>query len=188
MSTRHPSHSPSIRVRDTIRWEQNTLALWGTIRPWQEAVHSPVDNLRWWWSSHQAPPYLSWKKLEGFTDRKERVNGLWHVKDQQTLCFYCWIQRTEDVNVLLMAFQLHGGLLSPCDVVETSDGSKDSVIYCHVHSKHFNSWIKLTVLTTSKGPSLVPRPPPQLSSLVVRKTQRRAGENYHVMYATGVIT
>ena len=32
--------------------------------------------------------------------------------------------------------------------------------------------------------SLVPRPPPQLSSLVVRITLRRPGENYHVMYAT----
>ena len=37
----------------------------------------------------------------------------------------------EDVNALLMAFQLHGRLVSPCDVTETSDSSKDSVIYGH---------------------------------------------------------
>ena len=35
---------------------------------------------------------------------------------------------TEDFNALLMAFQLHGRLVSPCDVAETSDSSKDSVI------------------------------------------------------------
>ena len=34
--------------------------------------------------------------------------------------------------------------------------------------------------------SLVPRPPPQLSSLAVRITLRRLGENYRVMYATYV--
>ena len=32
--------------------------------------------------------------------------------------------------------------------------------------------------------SLVPSPPPQLSSFAVRITQRRPGRNYHVMYAT----
>ena len=31
-------------------------------------------------------------------------------------------------------------------------------------------------------------PPPQLSLLAVRITMRRPGENYHVMYATDVIT
>ena len=36
--------------------------------------------------------------------------------------------------------------------------------------------------------SLVPSPPPQLSLLAVRITMRRPGENYHVMYATDVIT
>ena len=36
--------------------------------------------------------------------------------------------------------------------------------------------------------SLVPSPPPQLSSLAVRITRRRPGRNYHVMYATDVIT
>ena len=35
---------------------------------------------------------------------------------------------TEDFNVLLMAFQLHGRLVSPCDVAETSDSSKDSAM------------------------------------------------------------
>ena len=35
---------------------------------------------------------------------------------------------TEDFNALLMAFQLHGRLVSLCDVAETSDSSKDSVI------------------------------------------------------------
>ena len=64
------------------------------------------------------------------------------VMGMQTRIYnYCWVQRTEDVNALLMAFQLHGGLISPCDVTETSDGSKDSVIYCHAHSKSFNSRI-----------------------------------------------
>ena len=69
------------------------------------------------------------------------ANALCREKDQLTLCFYCCIQRTEDVNALLMAFQLHGGLVSPCDVAETSDGSKDLVIYGHAHLKHFNSRI-----------------------------------------------
>ena len=32
---------------------------------------------------------------------------------------------TEDFNALLMAFQLHGRLVSPCDIAETVDGSKD---------------------------------------------------------------
>ena len=71
------------------------------------------------------------------------VNGLWREKDRQTSCSYCCIQRTEDVNPLLMAFQLHGGLVSPCDVADTFDGLKDSVIYSHAHSKGFNvriSW------------------------------------------------
>jgi len=45
---------------------------------------------------------------------------------------------TEDFNAQLMAFQLHGRLVSPCDVAETSDGSKDSVIYGHAH---FNAQI-----------------------------------------------
>ena len=40
-----------------------------------------------------------------------------------------------------MAFQLHGRLVSPCDVAETSDCSKDSVIYNHAHSKRFNARI-----------------------------------------------
>ena len=48
---------------------------------------------------------------------------------------------TEDFNTLLMAFQLHGRLVSPCDVAETSDSSKDSVIYSHAHSKRFNARI-----------------------------------------------
>ena len=46
---------------------------------------------------------------------------------------------TEDFNALLMTFQLHGRLISPCDVAETSDSSKDSVIYGHAHSKRFNA-------------------------------------------------
>ena len=36
--------------------------------------------------------------------------------------------------------------------------------------------------------SLIPRPLPQLSSLAVRITLRRPGENYHVMYATVYVT
>ena len=35
---------------------------------------------------------------------------------------------TEDFNALLMTFQLHGRLVSPCDVAETSDSSKDSAM------------------------------------------------------------
>ena len=42
---------------------------------------------------------------------------------------------------LLMAFQLLGRLVSPCDIAETADGSKDSVIYGHANSKHFNARI-----------------------------------------------
>ena len=37
-------------------------------------------------------------------------------------------------------------------------------------------------------PILLPSPPLQLSSLAVRIVLRRPGENYHVMYATDVIT
>ena len=48
---------------------------------------------------------------------------------------------TEDVNALLMAFKLHGRLISPCDVAKTSYGSKDSVIYDHADSKHLNAQI-----------------------------------------------
>ena len=48
---------------------------------------------------------------------------------------------TEDFNALLMAFQLHGRLVSPCDIAETADGSKDSVIYGHANSKRFNARI-----------------------------------------------
>ena len=36
----------------------------------------------------------------------------------------------------------------------------------------------------SSGLSLVSSPPSQLLSLEVRTTQRRPGENHHVMYAT----
>ena len=43
-------------------------------------------------------------------------------------------------------------------------------------------------LTEGGGGSLAPSPPPQLSSLAVRITRRRPGINYHVMYATDVIT
>ena len=42
-------------------------------------------------------------------------------------------------------------------------------------------------ITCSKT-SLVPSPPPQLSSLAVRITRRKPGENYHVMYATVYVT
>ena len=45
---------------------------------------------------------------------------------------------TEDFNTLLMAFQLLGRLVSPCDIAETADGSKDLVIYGHGNSKRFN--------------------------------------------------
>ena len=48
---------------------------------------------------------------------------------------------TEDFNALLMAFQLHGRLVSPCDIAETADGLKDSVIYGHANSKRFNARI-----------------------------------------------
>ena len=48
---------------------------------------------------------------------------------------------TEEFNALLMAFQLHGRLVSPCDIAETADGSKDSVIYGHANSKRFNARI-----------------------------------------------
>ena len=48
---------------------------------------------------------------------------------------------TEDFNALLMAFQLHGRLVSPCDIVETADGPKDLVIYGHANSKRFNARI-----------------------------------------------
>ena len=48
---------------------------------------------------------------------------------------------TEVFNALLMAFKLHGRLVSPCDIAETVDGSKDSVIYGHANSKCFNARI-----------------------------------------------
>ena len=48
---------------------------------------------------------------------------------------------TEDFNALLMAFQLHERLVSPCDIAETADGSKDSVVYGHANSKRFNARI-----------------------------------------------
>ena len=43
---------------------------------------------------------------------------------------------------------------------------------------------KYTTTLTQYVLSLVPSPSPQLSSLAVRITLRRPGENYHVMYAT----
>ena len=52
----------------------------------------------------------------------------------------------EDFNALLMAFQLLGKLVSPCDIAETADGSKVSVIYGHANSKRFNAQISLLYL------------------------------------------
>ena len=46
---------------------------------------------------------------------------------------------------------------------------------------------RLTVVSCPAGSSLVPRPPPQLLSLAVRKSWRRPGRVSHVMRAATVI-
>ena len=61
------------------------------------------------------------------------------VKKIDKLCASAVV--TEDFNALLMAFQLHGRLVSPCDIAETADGSKDLVIYGHANTKRFNARI-----------------------------------------------
>ena len=80
---------------------------------------------------------------------------------------------------------------SPPVIIETRTSFLSSTQACYHENKTYPLPIwRLYCYYRIKNtiPILVPSPPPQLSSLAVQITQRNPGKNYHMMYATDVIT